>query len=289
MARENTYKRRLRGSYITSTISISLVLFMIGLIGLLLLNANHLSDYVKENISFNVLLKEGTREIDIIQMQKSLDIKKYVRSTEYITADKAAERLKKELGEDFIGYLGFNPLLPAIEVKMHASYANNDSIALIEKEFMNNPLVNEVVYEKSLIQAVNENIQKISIILLLFSFLLFLIAIALINNTIRLSVYSKRFLIRTMQMVGATKGFIRRPFIFKSMLQGMFSAIIAIALITLIIYIIQNELQDIIVYFEMNLLFLLYIIIINMGMLINMIFTFFAVNKYLNIDEDKLY
>ncbi len=289
MARENTYKRRLRGSYITSTISISLVLFMIGLIGLLLLNANHLSDYVKENISFNVLLKEGTREIDIIQMQKSLDIKKYVRSTEYITADKAAERLKKELGEDFIGYLGFNPLLPAIEVKMHASYANNDSIALIEKEFMNNPLVNEVVYEKSLIQAVNENIQKISIILLLFSFLLFLIAIALINNTIRLSVYSKRFLIRTMQMVGATKGFIRRPFIFKSMLQGMFSAIIAIALITLIIYVIQNELQDIIVYFEMNLLFLLYIIIINMGMLINMIFTFFAVNKYLNIDEDKLY
>jgi len=262
---------------------------MLGLVGLLLLNAKKLSDYVKENLSFSIILKEDAGEAEIKLMQKALDANSYVKSTEYVTADKAAEKFQQEIGEDFVSFIGYNPLLASIEVKLKADYANNETMDVFEKKFQNNPLVKEVVYEKSLIHKVNENVKKISLILLGFGGILFLISIALINNTIRLSVYARRFLIRTMQLVGATNGFIRKPFLIKSMAQGFIAALIAISLLIGLISIVQNEMQDVIDLRNYNLLGILFLVITGSGLIINFIFTFFAVNKYLRMKVDDLY
>jgi cell division transport system permease protein len=282
-------KRRLKSSYITTTISLSLVLFMLGLIGLLLLNAKKLSDYVKENINFTVVLKTEVKEVDILKLQKNLDALSYVKSTEYITREKAAREFSKSLGEDFVSFLGYNPLLSSIEVKLHAAYANSDSISKIELSFKNHELIQEIIYEKSLIHLVNENINKISLIILGFSGLLFLIAVALINNTVRLLVFSKRFVIRTMQLVGATKGFIRRPFILNSLIYGFIASIIAISLIIGILYFTQRELQGIDLIIDVKLLAILFSGLITLGIIINIVSTYFALNKYLNIDTENLY
>ena len=218
-------KRRLRSSYITSIISISLVLFLLGLIGILLINAKRLSDHVKENIGFTIILNENVKEVDILRLQKSLDAQEYVKSTEYISKEEAASELTEELGEDFIEFLGYNPLGATIDVRFYAGYANPDSISFIEGQINSFEEVKEVFYQKSLLHLVNENIRKISFIILLFSALLFLIAVALINNTIRLSVYSRRFLINTMKLVGATRTFIRRPFLYRSAGHGILAAL----------------------------------------------------------------
>lgn len=282
-------KSKLRSSYLTSIISISLVLFLLGLIGLLLLNARKISDHVKENIGFSIILKENIREVDIIRLQKRLDAMAFVKSTDYITKDEAARELQEELGEDFIEFLGYNPLGASIEVRFNARFANPDSIAVIEKEIMNWEEVSEVFYQKSLVHLVHDNIQKISLIILVFSGLLFLIAVALINNTIRLSVYSKRFLIKTMQLVGATKTFIRKPFLIKSATHGIYAAIIALVLLMGVIYMAQRELLDIISFQDIDILGILFIIVIIMGIILNWISTFFAVNKYLKMRSDDLY
>ena len=282
-------KRRLKSSYITTTISLSLVLFMLGLVGLLLLNAKKLSDLVKENINFTVILKSDVKEVDILKFQKTLDALAYVKSTEYITRERAAKEFTKSVGEDFVKRIGYNPLLSSIEVKLHASYANSDSITKIESSFKKNEMIQEIIYEKSLIHLVNENINKISLIILSFCGLLFLIAIALINNTVRLLVFSKRFVIRTMQLVGATKGFIRRPFLFNSLFYGFIASIISISLITGILYFSQRELQGIDLILDVKLLGILFSSIIALGIIINIVCTFFALNKYLNIETDNLY
>ena len=200
-------RRKLRSSYFTSIISISLVLFLLGLVGLLLLDAQRLSTYVLENLGFSVVLKDDAKEVDIIRLQKNLDAKPYVKSTNYITKEEAAKETSEELGENFIEFLGYNPLPASIEVKFYASYANPDSIASIEKELQRFDEVDEVMYQESLIHLVNENVRKISLIILGFSAVMFFIAVALVNNTIRLSVYARRFLINTMQLVGATGPF----------------------------------------------------------------------------------
>lgn len=285
----NITKRRLRSSYITSIISISLVLFMLGMLGLLVLNANRLSIYVKENIGFSVILKENVKEVDIILLQKSLDASEYVKSTKYITKEEAAEDLQKDLGEDFVEFLGFNPLLASIEVKLYADYANEDSIKLIEQDFMKYELIKEVFYQKSLVSLVNENIQKISLIILVFSGLLFLVAITLINSTIRLSVYSKRFIINTMQLVGATRGFIRRPFLYKSAGNGIFAAFIAVGLLVGILYLAQQEFKEIISFKDVEIISVLFLGVLLVGIIINWISTYLAVSKYLKMKVDKLY
>jgi cell division transport system permease protein len=285
----NITKRRLRSSYITSIISISLVLFMLGMLGLLVLNANRLSIYVKENIGFSVILKENVKEVDIILLQKSLDASEYVKSTKYITKEEAAEDLQKDLGEDFVEFLGFNPLLASIEVKLYANYANEDSIKLIEQDFRKYELIKEVFYQKSLVSLVNENIQKISLIILVFSGLLFLVAITLINSTIRLSVYSKRFIINTMLLVGATRGFIRRPFLYKSAGNGMFAAFIAIGLLVGILYLAQQEFKEIISFKDIEIISVLFLGVLLVGVIINWVSTFLAVSKYLKMKVDKLY
>jgi len=285
----NITKRRLRSSYVTSIISISLVLFLLGLLGLLVLNAKRLSDYVKENIGFSVILKENVKEVDVILLQKSLDASEYVKSTNYITKDEAARELQKELGENFIEFLGFNPLLASIEVHLHAEYANQDSINLIEKDLQQYEQIKEVFYQKSLVSLVNENIRKISLIILVFSGLLMLVAITLINSTIRLSVYSKRFIINTMQLVGATRGFIRRPFLYRSAGNGIIAALLAMGFLAGVLYAAQKEFRDIISFQDIEIVGVLFLGVLLFGIVINWILTFFAVSKYLRMKVDKLY
>ncbi len=282
-------RRKLRSSYATTIISISLVLFLLGIIGFLILNAQRLAVHVKENLGFTILIKDNAREAEVKRLQKILSAAPYARLVEYVDKDQAAKILKDELGEDFVEFLGYNPLLSSIEVKLAAQWANPDSMALIEAEVMNFPQVKDVYYQKNLLQAVSENIKKITLVLAMFSGLLLFISMALINNTIRLSVYARRFLIRTMQLVGATRGFIRRPFLLKSVLHGLAGATLAIALLALLIYGIGKELEGVIGFSDILLVGTLFLIVIIIGILITLISTFFAVNKYLRLKTDQLY
>ena len=282
-------RRRLRSSYMTSVISIALVLFLLGILGLLVLNAKRVSEYVKENIGFSIMLKEDVKEVDVIRLQKMLDAKNYVKSTKYVTQEEAAEELQKELGEDFVSFLGYNPLLASIDVHLNASYANPESIEQIKQDLRKYNQIKEVFYQKSLVELINQNIRKIGLIILVFSGLLFLVAVALIHNTIRLSIYSKRFIINTMQLVGATRGFIRRPFIFTGVMQGVYASLLSIALLTGVVYLLQDEFSEIISLQDYRILALLYGIVLLMGVVISWISTFMAVNKYLKIKVDKLY
>jgi cell division transport system permease protein len=289
MKESKVVKRRLRSSYFISIISIALLLFMVGLMGLLILNARNLSEYVKENIGFSIILEEDVKEVDIIRIQKNLNATDYVKSTRYITKEKAASELEEMLGEDFISFLGFNPLLPSIEVNLYAAYANPDSILIIEKDIEQFSHVKEVYYQKSLVHLVNENIRKISMIITIFSLMLFLISLSLINNTIRLSVYARRFIINTMQLVGATNSFIRRPFLFKSAAHGLYAAIFANALMMGLIYMAQKEFAELFGFQDLQTIGLLFISIILLGIIINWISTFFAVSRFLRMKTDDLY
>lgn len=282
-------KWRLRSSYLSSIISNSLVLFMLGVVMLLVFNAKKLSDYVKENIGFSVILHDDIRDVEANFLRKTLDASSYVRTTEYISKEVAAAELQKELGDDFIGFLGYNPLSSSIEVKLKANYTNPDSIQKIEDELMAQRPVKEVFYQKSLVNLVNENVSRISAILLLFSGLLFFVALVLINNTIRLSVYSKRFIISTMKVVGATWGFIRKPFLLKSISHGIYASVIAIGLLCGIIYIVQGEFYELVNFGQVELLSVVFGLVLLLGVTINLFSTFFAVNKFLNVKTDDLY
>jgi len=289
MKESRVVKRRLRSSYFVSIISVSLLLFIVGLMGLLILNARNLSEYVRENIGFSVILEEDVKEVDVIRIQKNLDATDYVKATRYITKEKAASELEEMLGEDFVSFLGYNPLLPSIEVNLFASYANPDSIAIIEKDIEEFAFVQEVYYQESLVHLVNENIRKISFILIGFSFMLFLISISVINNTIRLSVYARRFIINTMQLVGATNSFIRRPFLFKSALHGLYAAIFANALMLGLIYMAKKEFGELFGLHDLQTIGLLFISVITLGIIITWISTFFAVSRFLRLKSDDLY
>jgi cell division transport system permease protein len=282
-------KTRLRSSYLTLVISVSLVLFLLGILGLVLINARELSDYFRESLSFSVMLDDEAKEADIRMLQKDLDAKAYVKSTEYVSKDEAAAKMKEDLGEDFINFLGDNPLPPSIDVYLYADYTSPDSVAKIEKYVREYPFVKEVYYQESLLILINENVKKISIFLLVISTFLFLIALTIINNTIRLSIYSRRFIIRTMQLVGATRRFIRLPFLIQSAFHGLLAALIAMSLLMGFLYLIEKEFFMMFSFESTNLLILLGASIIITGVLINIISTFFSVNRYLSISEDELY
>ncbi len=284
-----TNRRRLTSSYLTSIISISLVLFLTGIVGLLIINSREINKTVRESIGFNIILKDHVKDADIFQLQKILDAKPYSLSTEYITKEMAALETEQLVGGDFVEFLGYNPLPPSIRLRLNASYTRPDSVVFIEEEILKYDAVNEVVYKKTLLYAINENIRKISIVILGFSLLLTLVAITLINNTIRLSIYSKRFIINTMQLVGATRGFIRKPFLLKSIVNGIIGSVIAISLIAGLVHIAAEELDNIISFSNTNNILLLGAIILVISIVINWISTFFAVNKYLNIKPDKLF
>ncbi|MEI6434799.1 MAG: permease-like cell division protein FtsX [Bacteroidota bacterium] len=286
---EPYYRRRIATAQITTVISITLVLFLMGLMGLIVLHAQMLSDYVRENIGFSIMIKDDIRETRILEFKKSLDLQSFVKSSEYLPRDKAAKKLMNDLGEDFVGFLGYNPLLPGIELRIKAPYANRDSLSRIETRLMARPEVKEVFYQKSLVDAINRNVEKISLILLGFSGILLFIAIVLINNTIRLSVYSKRFIIRSMQLVGATEGFIRKPLVMRSILHGVISAFFALLMLMLIVYFALEEIPELIELSAPIMLIILVAALFILGSFISFGSTWFAVRKYLRIRTDLLY
>ena len=262
---------------------------MLGLLGLMLLQAKNLSNYVKENIGFSVILKEDVKEVDIVKFQKSLDASPYVKSTEYIDKERAAKELTADLGEDFVGFLGYNPLLASIDVRLKADYANPDSLQWIESKMMENPRIKEVFYQKDLVVLVNENIKRISLVISVFSILLLIIAVTLINNSIRLSLYSKRFIIKTMQLVGATPAFIQRPFVWRGIVNGLIGAMIAVSGILVLLYYAQQKMPELFNLQDVELLGSLFGLVLLLSVIITWISTSLAVRRYLRMKTDKLY
>ena len=286
---QNIPLRRLRSAYFSAVISISLVLFLLGSSGILLINMHRLSVYLKENITLIIILDETTSEADAAWVCKQLDIAPYVRETKLISKEQAAEEMKTQLGADFMEVFDVNPLPIAVEAKLKAEYAVVDSVVKVEKNLFAIPHIREVSYQRWLIEKVNHNIQKIGLIMSVFIILMLFIALVLINNTIRLSVYARRFAINTMRLVGATRWFIIRPFLWRSLLQGVFSGVIAIMLLTGVLYVVQNEFGEITGFIDDIQLLLLFLTIIVMGMFISFVSTFFAANKFVRVDADKLY
>lgn len=282
-------KRRLKTSSLTVIVSLALVLFMLGLLGLVVLNARKLSKHIKENIGFQVILKDTATAAQTDALQQEISAAPFAKSISHITKEQAAEKLQQDLGEDFISFLGYNPLLSSLDVKLNEEYAHSDSLAGIEKNLLQKPYVKEVVYHKDMIKQVNENAKVVSLYILIFSGLLLIVAIALINNTIRLSIYSKRFLIRTMYLVGATRVFISKPFIFKGIRQGVIAGILAGALLAGFLVVSTNYIPDLLQLQDENMLAILFGGIVLLGVLISGISAMFSVMRYLRLKTSDLY
>ncbi|CDD90027.1 MAG TPA: cell division protein FtsX [Coprobacter fastidiosus] len=275
---------------LTSTISISLVLFILGIVVLMGILATRLSMYVKENMGFSIVLKENVKESQVKKLQKKLDIAPYVRATQYISKEDALKELEVELGENPKDLLGFNPLQASIEVKLRSDYAHPDSLVWIEKGLRKGTVaIDDIVYQKDLIQLVNDNIRRISFMLLGLAVVLMLISFALISNTIRLGAYSKRFIIHTMKLVGATPAFIRKPFIISNIINGIIGAFIAMALLSGCVYYLLTEFDNLYTLIDISSLFWVFVIVLLLGVVLTAISAWFAVNRYIRMDRDNLY
>ncbi|MCC2597891.1 cell division protein FtsX [Sphingobacterium sp. FBM7-1] len=286
---EGSPRKKTKSVYVSTVISIALVLLMTGLLGLILVHAKNLSKYVKENIVLNIIVNDNVNEGDVLAMQKDLEKDPYVLRTEYISKELAAKNLKEDLGEDFVEYLGHNPLLPSIDVYLKEQYANTDSIQTFIQKSAKNSRVKEVVYQESLIDMVNKNIRIIGIVVLGFTIVLLIIAVALINNTIRLAIYSQRFLIKSMQLIGATKNFIRKPYLLYGIFHGLLGALIAILLLIFTLQFAQQQIPDLVFlrnWYEFGAIFL---IVVALGIVISGFSTYFAVTKYLKAKSHSLY
>ena len=282
-------KRKIWSSSASVILSLSLVLFVVGLLSLVLLNSQKLSNYVKENIGFTIMLNDSIPQVEEMTFRKELEAEPYTKKIKYISKQQATEKLMKDLGEDFVSFLEYSPLLPSIDVKLNADFANTDSLEKITIKLSKNPVVYETYFQKDLLKKLNSNTKRLSFFLLIFSVLLFLIAFALINNTIRLSVYSKRFLIKTMGLVGATNNFIQKPFIIKSIYHGVYSSIFAVFMLIGSIKLIQKETLKILDVSDLKLIGIVFVLIFLIGILLSMASTFFAVKKYIKLTDDQLY
>ena len=291
MSEKSSSKRRVAGSYFMSMVSIALVLFLLGVFALLMMHAQKLSNHLKENIGFEVVMNSNVKEEKILQLQKELDAMPAVKSTEYITKEEAIRRLSDDLGEDFLQWLGNeeNPLLPSIDVRFNAEWANNDSIAIIQAQLLKNTDIKEIYYQKSLVGLINQNVRRIGIALMVASIVLLIISITLIRNTIRLRIYSKRFLVRSMQLVGATTSYIRRPFIRSGRLQGFFGALLADVLLALLLYGLDKRLPELSIVQDYTIIGTVFLGIIVLGVLLGGLSTRLALRKYLHADVDRLY
>ena len=291
MSEKSSSKRRVAGSYFMSLMSIALVLFLLGVFALLIMHAKKLSNHLKENIGFEIVMNSNVKEANILRLQKELDAMPAVKSTEYITKEEAIRRLSDDLGEDFLQWLGNeeNPLLPSIDVRFNAAWANNDSLNVIESQLLGNADIKEVYYQKSLVDLINQNIRRIGFALMIASVILLIIAVTLIRNTIRLSIYSKRFLVRSMQLVGATATYIRRPFIKSGISQGFFGALLADAFLALLLYGLNKRIPEMSAIQDYKIIIGIFIGIIILGILLGGLSTHSALRKYLNADVDRLY
>lgn len=288
-AQPQKLNRQIFKSYLTSTISISMVLFLIGLLGVVLLNANRLARYVRENIGFTLVLKDDVQESDVADLLRSLKTANFVKEAEYVDKATAAERLKNELGEDFTGFLGYNPLLSSIDVKLRADFATPEQLVVIERKLMEFSQIKEVSYQHDMVKTINENVQKIGFILIFFSVLLLVIFFALISNTIRISIYSQRFIINTMLLVGATNRFIRAPFVRQSIKYGLLGALAANVLLFVLMMAYASELTGIISLDDFTIFGIVFFSVMLLGLLISWGSTHMAVNRFIRMKFDEMF
>ncbi|MBP93976.1 cell division protein FtsX [Bizionia echini] len=286
---EKYQKRRLISSYFSVVLSIGLVLFLLGLLGMLVLNAKKVSDHFKEQVVVTIYLKDSAKEVETKQLEKSLAMADYVKSTEFVSKEQAAESMKAENGEDFMAFLGYNPLQNSIDVHVKADFVTAEQLDGIAQEALTKSFVDEVRYDNDLVNLMNDNVKKISFWILVISGLFTVIAVLLINSSIRLSVYSKRFTIKTMQMVGATKQFIRRPFVWKSVRLGVIGAILAMIGMAVVLYYINQTFPELELLNNHVLLGLLFAGVFVLGIIITWISTFIATQRFLNLKTDQLY
>ena len=282
-------KRRLISSYLSVVLSIGLVLFLLGLLGLLVLNAKKVADHFKEQVTVTIFLKDNAKDVEIKQLEKSLAMADYVKSTVFVSKEQAAEFMKAESGEDFMDFLGENPLKNSIDVNLKADFVTSEKLQIIADEATSKNFVEDVSYDNDLVNLMNDNVKKISFWVLLLSALFTLIAVLLINSSIRLAVYSKRFTIKTMQMVGATKRFIRKPFILRSVKLGVIGAILALTGMAFVLYFVDKTFPELELLNKPILLIGLFAFIFLVGIFITWISTFFATQRFLNLNTDKLY
>ncbi|MGV8946256.1 MAG: cell division protein FtsX [Lutibacter sp.] len=282
-------KRRLRSSYLSVIVSIALVLFLVGLLGLIVLKTNSITKHFKEKVAITVFLKDNAKDSDVEILQAELKKKEYTKSVTYISKEEAAKIYSEDIGENFLEFLGENPLKNAIDISLNSDFVTPEIMAEIEKELVIRSIVSEVTYDKPLIELLSKNINRLSFWMLLFTSLFTLIAIVLINGSIRLSVYSKRFTIKTMQMVGATKRFIRGPFILQSVKLGVVGALVAIAGLVVFISYLNKNIPELELFTDLNILAIVFVGIIGLGILITWLSTFFATQRFLNLRSDELY
>ena len=286
---ENYQRRKLISSYFSVVLSIALVLFLLGILGLLVLNTKKMADRSKEQITISIFLKENTKEIEVEQLQKTLAMSDYTKSSTYVSKEEAAKQHSEDIGEDFVDYLGYNPLKNSIDLKLNADFVTAEKVEEIAATLSEKSFVDEVSYDRVLVGMVAKSVEKIGFWILVASAIFTFIAVLLINSSIRLSIYSKRFIIKTMQMVGATKTFIRRPFIWQNIKLGMIGAVIALFAIGGVVYYINNNFQDFGLFDEPYILVILFVSVFLLGILISFISTYFATQRFLNLRTDELY
>jgi len=286
---EKFQKRRLITSYFSVVISIGLVLFLLGLLGLLVLNSKKVTDHFKERIALNVYFKDSAKKIEIDQLTKTLKLNEAVKSTVYISKKNAAEMHAKDIGEDFIEFLGTNPLQNSLDIYLNADFVNEEQIDDFVASINAKKFVDEISFDKPLINLLNNNIKKISFWVLVICGVCTLIAVLLINNSIRLSVYAKRFTIKTMQMVGATKSFIRRPFIWLNIKLGIVGGLIALAGMAVVLYYLDQTFNELGFIEDTLVVSLLFAGVFLLGLLITWLSTFFATHRFLSLQTDELY
>ncbi len=289
MSIERQFKARTRTASVSTVIGITLVLVMLGFQGFVLLNASAVERYFKENVRVELFLKRDLKEVDVMRFRKELDTEAFTRETRYVTADEAAEQLKQDLGEDFLGVLGSNPLLPSVELNVDAAYAQPDSMKWIVEHLKGDRRVQEVAYNAAVVENIDGNMAKLNLGGLIFLALLLFVAVALINNTIRLAIYSKRFLIRTMHLVGATQWFIKRPFLASGVWQGLIAALLAVGVLTGLLQLGKQYVPDLLAFTDTTTLAVLFIVVVVVGLLISLASTWFAVGRYLRMDYEDLH
>lgn len=283
-----SYKKRSSPSFFYSILSITMVLFLLGVLGTVLLFSQKISKYFRENIEITIILKDNVNQADVFAFQKNLDRKPFVKKTEYLSKEDAATTMKEQFGED-LSVLGYNPLYASVNMYLKADYANEDSLKLIEKSMMESKLVQEVYYMKALINLVNKNIRKISLILGGIALLIFVISLTLIDSTIKLLMYSQRFLVRSMQLVGATQWFIIKPYVFRSIFNGAISGLLAVIALIGLLYYTQNKIPNLIEPSDLIPFTIIFAAVILIGIFISLSSSYFAVRKYLGMKLDDLY
>ncbi|MCL6273952.1 permease-like cell division protein FtsX [Muricauda sp. 2012CJ35-5] len=286
---ERYQRRRLISSYFSVVLSIALVLFLVGVLGLLVLNTKKLADHFKEQITISVFLKDNAKLAEIEQLQKSLALAEYTKSADYVSKEDAAEQYSEDIGENFVEFLGYNPLKNSIDVHLKADYVSPAQIDEIASDLMAKTYVEDVSYDKPLIALLNDNVRKISLWILIASAVFTAIAVLLINSSIRLSIYSKRFIIKTMQMVGATKKFIRRPFIWQNIRLGMIGSALALIALAIVLYYVNTQFPELNVFQDVLVLVLLFGGVFGLGVLISWASTHVATQRFLNLRTDDLY